>query len=97
MPRKIPQRTCLGCQTVKPKRDMIRIIRTPEGSLLVDPTGKKAGRGAYVCPSIECLERLKKGKKLEKALGVTPTPELYEEIQRLIDEKYLASDSNTRR
>ncbi|MDI3281344.1 MAG: YlxR family protein [Bacillota bacterium] len=67
-PRKVPQRTCLGCRSVRPKKELIRIVRTPEGSVVVDPTGKRSGRGAYLCPSPDCLERARKGKTLEKAL-----------------------------
>lgn len=85
VPRKIPQRTCLGCQAVKPKREMIRITRTPDGAVVVDPTGKKAGRGAYVCPSIECLEMAKKHKRFERALGVVPPPSVFEELRRQIE------------
>ncbi len=84
MPRKLPQRTCLGCQAVKPKREMIRIVRTPDGVLEVDPTGKRSGRGAYVCPSMECLELLKKGKRLEKVLDVTPLPSFFDELKERI-------------
>ena len=89
MPRKLPQRTCLGCQTVRPKREMIRIIRTPSGAVEVDPTGKKSGRGAYVCPNLECVERLRKGKRLERVLEVLPPPSIYDEIRNQI-EKQLA-------
>lgn len=66
--RKVPQRTCLGCRSVRPKKELIRIVRTPEGSVMVDLTGKRSGRGAYLCPSPECLEKARKGKTLEKAL-----------------------------
>ncbi|MGI6632561.1 MAG: RNase P modulator RnpM [Bacillota bacterium] len=84
MPRRLPARTCLGCQTVKPKRDMIRIVRTPEGNVVVDETGKKSGRGAYVCPTLECLELLRKGKRLERVLEVSPPPSLFEELRERI-------------
>lgn len=86
MPRKLPQRTCLGCQAVKPKREMIRIVRTPAGALEVDPTGKKSGRGAYVCPNVECLELLKKGKRLERVLDVTPLPSFFDQLKTRIGE-----------
>lgn len=68
--KKIPQRTCIGCKTVRPKKELIRIVRTPEGNVLVDQTGKKSGRGAYSCPSLECLELAFKGALLDKALDV---------------------------
>ena len=85
MPRKLPQRTCLGCQVVKPKREMIRIIRTPSGTVEVDPTGKKSGRGAYVCPNLECVEHLRKAKRLERVLEVLPPPSIYDEIRNQIE------------
>jgi len=84
MPRKLPQRTCLGCKTVKSKREMIRIIRTPSGTVEVDPTGKKSGRGAYVCPNLECVELLRKSKRLERVLEVAPPPSIYEELRSKI-------------
>lgn len=66
--KKIPQRTCLGCRAVKPKKELVRLVRTPEEEVIVDPTGKKAGRGAYICPSSECLEKAFKGALLDQAL-----------------------------
>jgi len=86
MPRRLPQRTCLGCQAVRPKREMIRIVRTPEGGLEIDPTGKKSGRGAYVCPNMECLELLRKSKRLERVLEITPLPSFFDLIQERIGE-----------
>jgi predicted RNA-binding protein YlxR (DUF448 family) len=69
--RPLPQRTCVGCGTVTSKREMIRVIRTPEGSVLADPSGKKPGRGAYLCAKRECWETgLRKGK-LERSLKVS--------------------------
>jgi predicted RNA-binding protein YlxR (DUF448 family) len=65
---------------------MIRIVRTPEGELEVDPTGKKSGRGAYVCPSIECLELLKKGKRLERVLDVKALPSFFDQLKDRIAE-----------
>jgi predicted RNA-binding protein YlxR (DUF448 family) len=86
MLRKVPQRTCLGCGIVQPKRNMIRVIRTPGGSVEVDPTGKRSGRGAYVCPNEKCLDMVKKGKRIEKALGVTPPSSIFEMLQARIEE-----------
>lgn len=59
---------CVGCREMKNKRDLLRVVRTPEGSIEVDPTGKKSGRGAYICPDPECLSLAVKGKRLQKAL-----------------------------
>lgn len=66
--RKIPQRMCVGCREMKNKKDLIRVVRTPEGSIELDPTGKRSGRGAYLCPQVECLNQAVKGKRLQKAL-----------------------------
>ncbi len=66
--RKLPQRMCVGCKEMKNKRDLFRIIKTPEGHIEFDKTGKKSGRGAYICPQVECLEKAIKGKRLQRAL-----------------------------
>lgn len=67
-PKKVPMRTCVGCRTVRPKKELIRVVRDPQGELHVDSTGKRSGRGAYICPSLECLRAAVKGKRLERAL-----------------------------
>lgn len=66
--RRVPTRTCVGCRQVRPKRALVRVVRTPQGEVQVDPTGKRAGRGAYVCPSEACLEKAFRGRQLERAL-----------------------------
>lgn len=66
--RKIPQRMCLGCRENRDKKELIRVVRTPEGAIELDVTGKKPGRGAYICPSADCLKKAVKGKGLEKSL-----------------------------
>jgi len=66
--RKVPQRMCIGCQEMKAKKELIRVVRTPEENIEIDSTGKRSGRGAYICPSEACLEKAIKGKRLEKAL-----------------------------
>ncbi|NLC15381.1 MAG: YlxR family protein [Firmicutes bacterium] len=86
VPKRQPQRTCLGCREVRPKRELLRIVRTPEGAIEVDPTGKKSGRGAYVCPKGECVEQLAKSKRLGKALGVEPPPHLIPQLKRFVEE-----------
>ena len=92
-PRKIPMRMCVGCREMKEKRELIRIVRTPEGETLIDPTGKKSGRGAYVCRSPECLKRAIKQKQLERQLQVSLTDEVNEvlmaEMNRLATEGIL--------
>lgn len=82
--RKIPQRTCLGCQAVRPKRELVRIVRTPTGEVLLDPTGKKSGRGAYICPVRDCLEQAFRGNRLEKALEVSLSPTVRETLRQEI-------------
>ncbi|MBC8499898.1 MAG: YlxR family protein [Candidatus Atribacteria bacterium] len=65
---KIPMRTCIGCQCKRPKKEMIRIIRTPDGEIEIDKTGKKSGRGAYLCDNVECLDAALKKNNLKKSL-----------------------------
>lgn len=79
--KKIPQRTCIGCKSVKPKKELIRMVRTPEGEVLVDPTGKKSGRGVYTCPNLDCLEGSFKGSMLDKALEIELTAEMKEKLR----------------
>lgn len=81
MPRKIPQRTCMGCQAKKDKRELVRIVRSPEGEITVDLTGKKPGRGAYICPDLECLNKVVKSKRLERSLETTISEEIYETLK----------------
>jgi len=84
--RRVPQRTCVGCMEVKGKKELIRVVKTPEGAVEVDPTGKRAGRGAYLCPNTNCLDKAVKGKRLEKALGVEIGGDVVERVRlRLSD------------
>jgi Predicted nucleic-acid-binding protein implicated in transcription termination len=75
--KKIPQRMCVGCQSMKTKKELLRVVRTPDGEILLDPSGKKAGRGAYVCPNEECLTKAVKAKRLEKALEHAVSEEVF--------------------
>ena len=68
--KKIPVRRCVGCNAQKPKKELVRIVRSPDGEVSVDLTGKKAGRGAYLCPSAACLAKARKAKRLERVFGV---------------------------
>ncbi len=79
--RKIPQRKCMGCQEVKDKRELIRVVRTPEGEIVIDKTGRKSGRGAYICPNSQCLETAIKRKALERALETEIGPDVYEALR----------------
>ena len=81
MPKKVPQRTCMGCQAKKDKRELVRIVRSPEGEISVDMTGKKPGRGAYICPDLECLNKVVKSKRLERSLETAISPEIYEKLK----------------
>lgn len=80
--KKIPQRMCIGCQTMKPKKEMTRVVRTPEGAIELDSTGKKAGRGAYLCPDVECLNKAVKAKRLEKAFQQKIDSEIIEALNQ---------------
>ena len=84
MPRvkKIPQRMCVGCQEMRPKKELIRVVRTPDDRIEIDPTGKLSGRGAYICPQLECLQNAIKGKRLDKALQRTITQEVLEQLKQ---------------
>lgn len=81
MPKKVPQRTCMGCQAKKDKRELVRIVRSPEGEISIDLTGKKPGRGAYICPDPECLQKVVKSKRLERSLETRISEELYESLK----------------
>lgn len=80
----MPQRSCTGCNLKKDKKDLIRIVKDQAGNLSIDRTGKAPGRGAYLCDSIECLEKAKKTKRLERALDTAIGEEIYEELRRVI-------------
>ncbi len=85
MGKHIPIRTCVACRARRPKRELIRIVRTPEGQVLVDPTGKAKGRGAYLCPQVTCWERiLQRHTILSHALKGPITPETVEELRRFM-------------
>ena len=81
MQKKVPQRTCMACQAKKDKRELVRIVRSPEGEISVDMTGKKPGRGAYICPNLECLNKVIKSKRLERSLETTISQEIYESLK----------------
>lgn len=80
--KKVPMRKCVGCQEMKSKKEMIRVIRTPENEFLLDTTGKKNGRGAYVCPSGECLKLARKNKGLERSFKQGIPDEVYEALEK---------------
>ena len=80
-PRKIPMRQCLGCNEHKPKIELVRILRTPEGEITLDLAGKKSGRGAYICKNPACLKKLRKNRRAEANLGVSIPEEVWDALE----------------
>ena len=80
--KKVPTRKCVACGALKPKKELVRIIRTPEGNTEFDPTGRKNGKGAYICNSLECLAKAKKNKNLSKALEAQISDEVYAQLEK---------------
>lgn len=83
--RKPPQRTCIGCGETGGKRQLLRLVRTPDGAICFDPTGKRAGRGAYLHAEVECVERGLTPARLERALRLRPAPETVEALRRELE------------
>lgn len=86
MPKKIPMRQCLGCREHKPKKELIRVVRSPEGEVALDFKGKLPGRGAYVCPQADCLAKARKSRALERAFETALPPEVYEALEQQMEE-----------
>ena len=84
--RKIPVRQCLGCNEHKPKKEMIRVLRTPEGEIVLDFTGKRSGRGAYICFDVKCLKKARKSKRIDNILECKIPEEIYDEMEKSISE-----------
>ena len=80
MQKKIPQRQCMGCRERKAKREMIRVVRMTDGNVSLDFSGKLNGRGAYICPNLECLKKAQKAKSLERSLEVPIPEEVYNRL-----------------
>ena len=80
-PKKIPERQCLGCNEHKPKKELLRVVRTPDGEILLDFTGKKSGRGAYICRDVSCLKRARKSRRIDRALEVSIPEEVYDRME----------------
>ena len=81
MPKKIPLRQCVGCREMKPKRELIRVVKSPEGEVSLDLTGKKPGRGAYVCRSADCLRAARKARRFERAFSCRIPDEVYDRME----------------
>ena len=83
--KKIPMRMCVACREMKPKKDLIRIVRTPEGAVVLDSTGKRSGRGAYVCPDPACLTKARKSRALERAFETEIPREVYDALEAQLE------------
>jgi len=79
--RKIPMRQCMGCNEHKPKGDLLRVVRSPEGEISLDFTGKKSGRGAYICQSLRCLQKARKSGRIAKNLDCSIPDEVYDQME----------------
>ena len=85
--KKIPVRQCLGCNEHKPKAELIRVVRDPEGGISLDTRGKKSGRGAYICHNVKCLNKARKSKRIERALDCTIPEEIYDAMEAELAEE----------
>ncbi len=83
--KKIPLRKCTGCGEMKEKRELVRVVRSPQGEISLDLTGKKPGRGAYICKDKECLRLCRKAKRIERSLECTISPEIYDSMEKEIE------------
>lgn len=79
--KKIPTRQCLGCNEHKPKRELLRVLRTPEGDITLDFGGKMSGRGAYICPKLSCLKKARKSRRIDRSLECTVPEEIYDRME----------------
>ncbi|MBP1548927.1 MAG: YlxR family protein [Oscillospiraceae bacterium] len=84
--KKIPMRMCLGCNEMKPKKELIRAVKSPEGEISMDLTGKKSGRGAYICRSAECFRLARKARRFEKAFSCQISEEVYNAMEKELTE-----------
>lgn len=80
--KKTPMRMCIGCREMKPKNDLIRVVKTPEGEVTLDTTGRKNGRGAYVCKNRECLQKIRKRKALSNAFSMFIDDSVYDSLEK---------------
>ena len=79
--KRVPLRMCTGCGEMKPKKELVRVVKPPEGEVSLDLTGKKAGRGAYVCPSPECLKKARKNRRIERSFQCKIPDEIYDAME----------------
>ena len=85
-PKKIPMRQCKGCREMFPKRELLRVVRSPEGEISLDTVGKKSGRGAYICKNVECFQKARKSKSLERELECSISEEVYDQLKARLAE-----------
>lgn len=93
-PRKVPLRKCIACQRMMSKKELIRVVRTPEANVLIDLTGKKAGRGAYLCGQVDCFRLAKKSKAFDRALKAQVEPVIYDQLEQdfiAVEDEFIAS------
>ena len=83
--KKIPMRMCTGCGEIKPKRELIRVVKSPEGEIALDRTGRLPGRGAYVCPDLECLKKARKTRRLERVFSSAIPEEVYDALEKELE------------
>lgn len=88
MQKRIPMRQCIGCREMKPKKELVRVVRSPEGALSLDFRGKAPGRGAYLCPNVECLKRARKVRALEHSFDCAVAPEIYDALERAMEDEH---------
>lgn len=79
--KKIPMRQCLGCNEHRPKAELMRVVRTAQGEIVIDFTGKKSGRGAYICKSLSCLKKARKSRRIDKSLNCEISSEIYDKME----------------
>lgn len=81
--KKVPMRTCVACMTTRPKRELVRVVRTVDGQLVIDRRGKVSGRGAYLCPQLVCVEKALKSHRLERALEMPLSADVIEQLKQI--------------
>ena len=84
--KKIPMRQCMGCNEHKPKMELLRVVRSPEGETPLDFTGRKSGRGAYICREVGCLKKARKSRRLERVLECSISEEVYDAMERELED-----------
>lgn len=82
--KKVPLRMCIGCGEMKPKKELVRVVKNKEDEIFIDPSGKAAGRGAYLCRNLECLAKAKKSKRLERSFSVKISDEVYGQLEEAL-------------